>query len=116
MMDVTVETTATQALHGTRLAAGGKTECTECDRTIRDGDEVGVYATRPADRESFDTPRVYCRGCRPEEIAHPTLGAPELLVFGRLAVTSDAASRTARTTLRDTEPVAYSPPDEGVDA
>lgn len=115
-MTRTVETTARQALAGTRLATGGKTACTDCDRPIREGDKVGVYATREQGADDFETPRVYCRSCRQETIRHPTLGARELLAFGRLAMTTDRTTRTAHATLRTPELVAHSPADEGVDA
>lgn len=116
MNRVTVETAATQVLDGAQLGTGGKTQCTDCDRTVREGDEVGVYARRTADAVTFATPRVFCRQCRPATVEHPTLGAPELIVYGRLAVTSDEASRMARLTLRELELAAHSPADEGVEA
>lgn len=111
-----VETTAEQLLTGLPLVTGGKTACTDCDRTIREGDPIGVYAERRADAAQFDTPRVYCRGCRQETIGHPALGARELIAFGRLAVTADAATQTAHATLRHPEAVVHSPAAEGVEA
>ena len=106
MSERTVETTATQALRGLPLAAGGKTHCTDCHRTIREGDAVGVIATRTPDAAAFDTPRVHCRDCRPETVPDETSDACQLVVYGTLAVTSDAASREARVTLRAPELVA----------
>ena len=93
-----VRTTATQALLGTRLTTGGQTDC---GRTVREGDRVGVYATQARETPAFAIERVICRDCRTTAIAHPTPNATELLVHGRLAVTTDAASREARLTLRD---------------
>lgn len=113
-MTRTVETTAKQALAGVQLATGGKTACTDCDRTIREGDEIGVYAVCREETDGFETPQVYCRSCRSETIRHPTLGARELTVFGRLAMTTDRATQTATATLRNPEPVAYSATDDGI--
>lgn len=101
----TVETCVTQAFAGVRLATGGKRECTACHRTIREGDAVGVYATRADD--AFATPRVHCRDCRDESIPQETQ-ATQVIVYGRLAVTTDAASREASLTLRAPELVAVS--------
>lgn len=109
MTDPTVQTTATQALTGVTLAAGGKTDCTTCTRTVREGDAVGVYATRGTDDARFDTAGVHCRNCRDETIPREATDTRQLTVYGTLAVTTDAASRDARLTLRDPELVAHSP-------
>lgn len=110
-----IAATPSQLLRGTPITTGGRTECTDCARTLREGDRVGVYAVRPHDERAFEIPRIYCRGCRPAELSHPTLGARELLARARLAVTSDDATREARLTLRDPEPVAHAPADDGVE-
>ncbi len=104
----TVQTTPAQLLTGLPLATGGKTDCTDCHRTIREGDAVGVYATRTPDADRFDTARVRCQSCRATAIPDETSEATQLIVHGRLGVTTDAASRDARLTLRDPELVATS--------
>ncbi|MFB6176936.1 MAG: hypothetical protein ABEI99_07315, partial [Halobaculum sp.] len=82
MSEPTVRTTATQALAGVTLAAGGKTDCTACTRTVREGEAVGVYATRGADDARFDPARVHCRDCRSETIPHEASDTRQLTVFG----------------------------------
>lgn len=101
-----VVTTATQALRGTPVAAGGKTECTDCHRTVREGDAVAVDAIRAADAEQFQPVRIYCRNCRSESLSHRPEEARQLRVYARLGVTTDSASRDAQLTLRTPEPVA----------
>ena len=104
-----VESTATQLLTGLTLAAGGKTQCTNCHRPIREGDAVGVYAIRPADAGAFDLPRVYCEDCRDESLPREDATAVQLLAFGRAGVTSDGPDREGRLTLHETELVANAP-------
>ncbi|MFB6194371.1 MAG: hypothetical protein ABEI75_04835 [Halobaculum sp.] len=106
MSEPTVETAAAQVLAGITLAEGGKTDCADCGRTVREGDRVGVYARRAPDESRFDATRLVCRSCRRDRIDHPTPGVRELTAFGRLGVTTDDASRDARLTLRDPEVVA----------
>lgn len=112
MTDPTVQTAATQALSGVTLAAGGKTDCTACTETVREGDAVGVYAARGADDTRFEPARVHCRDCRDESIPHEASDTRQLTAFGTLAVTAEDASREARLTLRDPDLVAHSPPAE----
>lgn len=104
----TVETTAVQALAGVALAEGGKTACADCNESLREGDRVGVYARRAGDDDAFGGFRVQCRACRRESITHPTAGLREVIVFGRLAVTTDSATRSARLTVRNLDCVAGS--------
>lgn len=104
-----VESTPAQLLTGLALATGGKTACTTCHRSIREGDPIGVYAIRPAESATFDLPRVYCEDCRRESVPHDTGEATQLLAFGRAGVTSDGPDRDGRLTLRETDLVASAP-------
>lgn len=106
--EATVETTPTQALAGVPLAGGGKTACTDCNESLREGDRVGVYARRAAGDAAFGGFRVRCRTCRRESVAHPTSGLREVILFGRLAVVTDCATRSARLTVRNLDVVADS--------
>lgn len=98
-----------QVLAGMPLASAGKTACTGCDRTIREGDAVGVSATRVGGDVRFEAARVHCRHCRRERLPHPIPGTCQLIAFGRVAVTADATTREARLTLRDPEVVGHVP-------
>ncbi|MFB6193488.1 MAG: hypothetical protein ABEI75_00350 [Halobaculum sp.] len=106
-MSHAVTTTATQALRGLAVARGGKTQCTDCHRTVREGDAVAVHAVRPTGAASSETTAVYCRNCRDESLPHRAEAARQVTAYARLGVTTDAASRDARLTLRDPEPVAH---------
>lgn len=112
MTEPTVETTATQVLAGITLSEGGKTDCTGCGRTVREGDRVGVYARRGPEESQFAVTRVHCHGCRVAEIDHPTPGVRELAAVGRRGVTTDAASRETHLTLREPEMAARAGPSE----
>lgn len=102
-----------QVFEGHPVGSGGKACCTVCKRTVREGDPAGVYVYRTSDAVAWDVARLSCAECRRLEIAHPTLGASELVLHCRLAVTADHATQTSRLTLRDPEVVARSPPGEG---
>ena len=90
-----------QVLAGVTLASAGKTACSDCGGTIREGDAVGVYATRVGGDVRFEPARVHCYDCRQRRLPHWTPGASQLVAFGRVAVTADDATRDARLTVRD---------------
>lgn len=108
----TIETTVPQALTGVELAEGGKTACADCNRPLREGDPVGLYAKRAEGVDAdpaFDGFRVRCQACRRDSIDHSTASLTEVIVFGRLAVVTDRATRRARLTVRDLDVVANAP-------
>jgi len=108
-----VEATPEHAFAGRELGAGGKTPCLSCGETIRDGDPVGAYLHRPSDGVVWTVARVFCDACNPKCVAVPTLGAAEVVVTGRAAVLSDAATQDARLVLRSPSVSWHSPPGDG---
>jgi len=109
----TVTATPDQVFEGYTVGSGGKAACTGCQRTVRDGDPVGIYAHQTSDAARWDIARLFCVDCRGASIQHPTTGATEVVLHARLGVTSDAATQSARLTLRDIETMQLSPPEDG---
>jgi hypothetical protein len=110
----TVLTTPEQVLTGVVIAVPDQeAQCTDCGRTLREGERVLEYAYRAADAPQWDAVRCYCRDCRPETISAPTLGTSELLVEAVLGTVSDVRQQSHRICLLEVDPVAASPPTEG---
>ena len=110
---MTPAATVEQILGGHPVGVGGKTLCRHCGTVLREGANVMVYAYRTADADSWDVPSLYCAEC--SSLAEPsgTLGCEEIAASGRVAVTSDCATQSARLTLLGAEVKHASPPTEG---
>jgi len=113
MITEPITMTPEQAFEGHAVGVGGKACCTDCKRTVRSGDLVGVYVYRTSDATLWDVARLSCAECRRSAIDHPTLGAAELMLHARLGVTSDSATQSSRLTLWGMDAVDYNPPKEG---
>ena len=87
--------------------------CTDCKTTLREGQQVGLYAYRLVDTDRWDIARVFCRDCTPERFVGPTLGAAELLVTGTLGTVSHPATQSHRLCVGDVLTRVVSPPTEG---
>ena len=112
-MPATISATPKRVFEGYPVGAGGKGHCTRCKTTVREGDPVGVYAYRTSDADCWDVARLFCSDCCPLTIDHPTLGATELVLSCRLAVTADCATQTSRLTLREIDVDVHCPPETG---
>jgi hypothetical protein len=88
-------------------------QCSDCGRTLREGERVLVYAYRAAEATEWDLARCYCPECRPDEITTPTLGTSEVLVDAMLGTMSDVRAQTHHFCLRHVERVDESLPTEG---
>ena len=108
-----VSTTPEQMLSGHAVGVGEHVACSCCKRTVREAETVTVYAYRLPDEPTWNLARLYCRGCKRDEIEHPTLGASELLARARIVLTSDCRTQRSNPALADVEQVTYSGPDEG---
>lgn len=110
----TVRSTPEQLLTGLPIGTPSpEASCTACNRAVREGEAVVVYAYRMPDAESWDLARCYCRDCRADEIATPTLCASEVLAEAVLGRVADARRQTHQFCLLDVEPTDTSPPGEG---
>jgi hypothetical protein len=90
--------------------------CTDCQTTLHEGQQVGLYAYRLADADHWDIARVFCRDCTLERFVGPTLGAAELLVTGTLGTVSFLRTQSHRLCVVDVLTRVVSPPTEGSQA
>lgn len=105
--------TIERILEGYPVGTGGKAQCCECHRTVREGDPVSVYAYQMVGDQQWTVTSLRCGSCRRSELTGPTLGAHEFLADARLAVTADCATQTSHLTLRNVEQHYWSEPDSG---
>jgi hypothetical protein len=87
--------------------------CSRCGAQLGEGDEVSVYAYRPAESTRWYLGRCCCPNCAPTEIATPTLGTAECRITARLATVSDVARQRHRLCLADPSVVAFTSPTDG---
>ncbi|NHN46487.1 hypothetical protein G9464_02575 [Halostella sp. JP-L12] len=113
----TVLTTPEQLLTGVSIGVPiPEAQCADCGRTLREGENVVVYAYRAADATEWDVARCYCRDCGPDGISAPTLGTSETLVGALIGTVSDVGRQTHQFCLLDIERVDASPPTDGTEA
>lgn len=104
----------TQLFVGVRPTTGEDLcTCTECTRTLREGEQITVYATRSGDAGAWRLDDLYCRDCAPAAITSPTLGVTELLLQSQLARLMDVRTQQGFQTLLTVRTVTTSPPTEG---
>jgi hypothetical protein len=109
-----VATTPRQVLTGLRIGlANLRAYCTGCNRTLREGDRVWVYAYRAAEDPEWTITRCFCRDCTDRRIETPTLGTSEVLAAARLNVRSLSGEQRHELCLTHVEPCAFSPLTEG---
>lgn len=107
-------TTPRQMLTGLRVGlATLQAYCTGCNRTMREGDRVWVYAYRAAEAPDWTITRCFCRNCTAHRIETPTLGTSEVLAAARLNVRSLSGEQRHELCLTAVEPCAFSPLMEG---
>ena len=112
-MLTTIDTDTTQLFVGATLTQDDNCECTSCNRTLREGEQVTIYAARQEDTPTFRIERIYCRECIPEKLTSPTLGLSEYLLGGRIARTLDVQTQNQFQTLHEPQTLATSAPSEG---
>ena len=108
-----ISTDTTQLFAGAKLTQDDSPECTACNRTLREGEQITIYAARKEDAPTFHIERIYCRECTPEELTSPTLGLSEYLLKSRLTRTLDVQTQSEFDTLHDPHSIATSAPSEG---
>jgi hypothetical protein len=107
-----ISTDTTQLFAGARLSQTN-CECTACNRILREGEQITIYAAREEDAPSFSIEHIYCRECTPEELTSPTLGLSEQLLRSRLTRTLDVRTQSESQTLHEIETIDTSAPSEG---
>ncbi|WP_336364917.1 hypothetical protein [Halalkalicoccus salilacus] len=112
-MLTTIDADTTQLFAGANLTQDDNCECTACNRTLREGEQVTIYAARKEDAPTFRIERIYCRDCTPEELTTPTLGLNEHLLQSRLTRTLDVQTQSELYTLHEPRSIATSAPNEG---
>ena len=112
-MLTTIDADTTQLFAGATLTQDDSPECTTCNRTLREGEQVTIYAARQEDAPTFRIERLYCRECTPEKLTAPTLGLSEYLLQSRLTRTPDVQTQSEFYTLHEPRPIATSAPSEG---
>ena len=108
-MLTTIDADTTQLFAGATLTP----ECTGCNRTLREGEQVTIYTARKEDAPAFRIERIYCRECTPKELTAPTLGLNEYLLQSRLTRTLDVRTQSEFYTLHEPHSIATSAPSEG---
>lgn len=109
-----VQTTPSQLLRPVAVGSSpNQCRCGDCRVRLREGQQVGLYAYRPADADRWDVARVFCRECTPEQLAGPTLGVTELLVTGILGTISYPSIQSHRLCIAEVLTRRVSPPTEG---
>ncbi|QLH80989.1 hypothetical protein [Halosimplex pelagicum] len=111
-----VDAAPEQVFEGHAVGAGGKACCGSCRRTVREGDRIIVYAYRMSDMRRWSVAQLSCRSCSDLDVLTPTLGATEVVMNARLAVTADAATQESRLTIRAPQVTTFSAPEEGREA
>jgi hypothetical protein len=107
-------TTPRQVLTGLPIGlANLRAYCTGCNRTLREGDQVWVYAYRAAEDAEWTLTRCFCSECADHRITSPTLGTSEVPAAGRLNVLSLSGEQRHELRLTHIEPCAFSPLGEG---
>ncbi|MFC6906829.1 hypothetical protein [Halalkalicoccus tibetensis] len=107
-----ISTDSTQLFAGARLSDTNP-ECTACNRPLREGEQVTIYAARKEDAPTFAIERIYCRNCTPEELTNPTLGLSEHLLQSRLTRTLDVRTQSEFQTLGEITTLDTSAPSQG---
>lgn len=109
-----VQTTPAQLLQPAPVGSSPKQCCcTDCQTTLREGQQVGLYAYRLADADHWNIARVFCCECIPDRLVGPTLGAAELLITGTLGIVSYPAIQTHQLCVAEVLTRVVSPPTEG---
>jgi hypothetical protein len=108
-----ISTDITQLFVGTRLTQDDNCECTACNRILREGEQVTIYAARQENAPTFAIERLYCRNCTPEELTNPTLGLSEHLLQSRLTRTLDVRTQSEFQTLGEIQTLDVSAPSQG---
>ena len=67
--------------------------CSRCDKRLREGDSVSVYAYRPAEGSQWYVGRCCCSACAPDQLTAPTLGTAECRINARLATVSEVTAQ-----------------------
>ena len=112
-MLTTIDVDTTQLFAGAHLTHDDTPDCTGCTRTLREGEQVTIYAARNEDAPTFRIERIYCRDCTPEKLTSPTLGLSEYLLRSRLTRTLDVQTQSEFYTLHEPQPIATRAPSEG---
>lgn len=109
-----VQTTPSQLLRPVPVGSSpNQCRCTDCQTTLHEGQQVGLYAYRLGDADHWDIARVFCRDCTPERFVGPTLGATELLAIGMLVTVSNPARQSHWLCVAEVLTRRISPPTEG---
>lgn len=108
-----VTATPDQVFEGYTVGSGAKAACTGCQRTVRDGDPVGISAYQTSEGARWDIARLFCVDCRKSSIQYPTTSATSVVLQAHLCVTSDAATQSVRLTLHDIQTMQLSPSEDG---
>ncbi|WP_122089789.1 hypothetical protein [Halalkalicoccus subterraneus] len=103
---------STQLFAGARLSETNP-DCTACNRLLREGEQVTIYAARQEDAPTFAIERIYCRNCTPEELTSPTLGLSEHLLQTQLTRTLDVRTQSEFQTLDEITTLDASAPSQG---
>ncbi|MFC7010075.1 hypothetical protein [Halalkalicoccus salilacus] len=112
-MLTTIDADTTQLFAGATLTHDDAPDCTGCTQTLREGEQVTIYAALKEDAPTYRIERIYCRECTPEELTAPTLGLSEYLLQSRLTRTLDVQTQSEFYTLHEPRPIATSAPSEG---
>ncbi|KYH24795.1 hypothetical protein HAPAU_31720 [Halalkalicoccus paucihalophilus] len=107
-----ISTNVTQLFAGARLSKTNP-DCTACNRTLREGEQVTIYAAREEDVPSFAIERLHCRECTHEELTNPTRGLSEHLLRSRLSRTLDVRTQREFQTLGAIQTLDASAPSQG---
>jgi hypothetical protein len=106
---------AEQVITGRSVGVGTAAFCTYCKATLREGDELTVYAYRCVGEQLVSVARLYCSECKHRELSQPTCGCFEWLAEAHLAVTSDVAQQTHHLTLAGVTMIDQSAPERGTE-
>jgi hypothetical protein len=87
--------------------------CSHCGDRLGEGDEVSVYAYRPAETTQWFLGRCCCLQCAPKQILTPTLGTAEYRLTARLAVVSDVTRQQQRLCLAEPTIRGFASPADG---
>ena len=103
------EARVSQVLEGYRLGDPGEVQCMNrgCQRKLRDGHPVTVYASQSSGDSEWVVTDVYCaNNCEPKPSRHPAAAQTEVTAHAWLGVISLAATQVSLICLTNVEVVA----------
>jgi hypothetical protein len=89
--------------------------CSRCDKRLREGDSVSVYAYRPVENSRWYVGRCCCSSCAPDRFSTPTLGTAECRINARLATISDVGTQHHSLCLIEPTVTAFASPATGAE-